>query len=107
MDFLEDLFDLGGRRRHGQGGYGHDDHQHGHDDRNYRSENPEDGHRYREPQDIAVIPCGKCGSKRAPGFKFCPECGTPAATSRKCESCGIDVLPQAKFCPSCGTKVPA
>ncbi len=50
--------------------------------------------------------CAKCGAAMAAGAKFCPECGTPAASPAaagpKCAKCGAALTAGAKFCPECG-----
>ena len=45
--------------------------------------------------------CPGCGEATAPGFAFCPRCGTrlPAV----CPACGRACDPDFAFCPHCGT----
>ncbi len=51
----------------------------------------------------AGTPCAFCSARMAPGAKFCPECGKPAAQpGTTCASCGAQVPAGAKFCPACG-----
>ena len=45
--------------------------------------------------------CPKCG-KPVSG-KFCSDCGTEVAATKKCPKCGKDVV--GKFCSDCGTNV--
>lgn len=49
--------------------------------------------------------CSNCG-ERTLGKKFCPSCGTPAATASRtfCGECGAKATPGAKFCGECGAK---
>lgn len=47
--------------------------------------------------------CSKCNNEIQNGFKFCPICGTPVPTERKCPKCGATDIPHdSKFCPDCG-----
>lgn len=49
--------------------------------------------------------CSNCG-ERTLGKKFCPSCGTPAATASRafCGECGAKATPGSKFCGECGAK---
>ncbi len=53
--------------------------------------------------------CTDCGTKNAPGGKFCSNCGTPrqAAPEGVCSNCGwkIPEGQNPKFCPECGNKL--
>jgi hypothetical protein len=55
-----------------------------------------------------TVACPNCNAHMGAGAKFCPECGTPnASTNAKpkfCTSCGGKIEPGAKFCPECGGK---
>ena len=52
--------------------------------------------------------CSKCHATIAVGAKFCPKCGTPAATptvemtGKRCPQCGADNPANAKFCKKDG-----
>lgn len=55
--------------------------------------------------------CSSCGTPLQPHQKFCPKCGTAAATppptaseTKFCISCSAKLPAAAKFCGSCGTK---
>jgi membrane protease subunit (stomatin/prohibitin family) len=59
--------------------------------------------------DPAGIVCPSCGTRNAPGMKFCIECGgkiePPAASapeSRACPGCGANLPAASKFCGECG-----
>jgi RNA polymerase subunit RPABC4/transcription elongation factor Spt4 len=101
MDFLEDLFDFGGRRgrgRHGRGqDHGQDDERGGFDRRDH------DDH---DCHDQAVA-CAKCSKQVPVSSKYCDECGSPVKANFKCASCGSRLQSEAKFCPSCGVKTVA
>jgi adenylate cyclase len=45
--------------------------------------------------------CPGCGESTAPGFAFCPRCGTRQPVV--CAACGRACDPQFAFCPHCGT----
>lgn len=55
-----------------------------------------------------TVKCTTCGKEMAKGLKFCPECGSKAASAPvandtiKCNACGAMVKSTAKFCPECG-----
>lgn len=57
-----------------------------------------------EKQKGSTTPCTKCSSPLKPDHKFCPECGTPAASTKFCQDCGKEIKISAKFCPECGSK---
>jgi hypothetical protein len=92
MDFLEDLFDLGGDRKRGKGkgrGEDYDDHDdHDHD----RKGGKED------------LTCTKCSKPVIRGAKFCPGCGAEISAQAFCAKCGAKVLQGSAFCHECGTK---
>ena len=111
MDFLEDLFELGKRKRRKSGGFfQNEDH---HDDRD--DDHDDDHDKYRPypanayPQILAnptavpaSIVCRKCSTQTLQGAKFCHGCGTAIEIVLKCESCGSKVPANAPFCPQCG-----
>jgi RNA polymerase subunit RPABC4/transcription elongation factor Spt4 len=60
------------------------------------------GNAFRHKKDTVIV-CTNCKNEVAAGYKFCPVCGQPIATEKKCVSCG-EVLPiDFLFCPHCGT----
>jgi hypothetical protein len=97
MSFFEDLFE--GRKRGHHGGHDHDNdwdrHDYGRDPltRPANSSGPQ-------------VACGGCRTPVVvlPGFRFCPYCGGPLATSSTCPGCGIVRAAGAAFCPGCGTR---
>ena len=110
MEFLEDLFELGKRKRRKSGGVfqseDHHDHNDNHDD-------DHDKHRQYPsnayPQILAnpaAVPagvvCRQCSTQTLQGAKFCHGCGTAIGIVLKCESCGSKVPANALFCPQCG-----
>ncbi|MCX6053761.1 MAG: zinc ribbon domain-containing protein [Chloroflexi bacterium] len=109
MDFLEDLFDLGDRKRKKQGGIlGQNDH---HDDHHDHDEHHDDDHRHNNPgyPPNPAMPqtglfCTRCTAQLASGAKFCHQCGAVVEVSTNCASCGSKLPPGAKFCPQCGYK---
>ena len=63
------------------------------------------------PTQEAGNSCDQCGTRLAPGAKFCPSCGsktTAAKTARErkaaktCSKCGAKLNKTAKFCANCG-----
>jgi hypothetical protein len=108
MDFLEDLFDFGGRRGRGRHGQGRShDHHHEDDDAHHGSAHHDDDDQVHPNTDNQPLICAKC-LKRAPASsKFCPECGNPFKPNFKCESCDGRLQPESKFCPACGMKTAA
>ena len=57
--------------------------------------------------------CTRCGTTFKQGARFCPKCGSPAATppvadislspqERQCPRCHAAFRPGARFCPACG-----
>jgi uncharacterized OB-fold protein len=91
MDFLEDLFDFGDRRR-GKGKGDRDDHD-DHDNH--------DNDRKRGQQDLS---CNKCSKPIMAGAKFCPACGAEISAQAFCVKCGSKLMPGSAFCQECGTK---
>lgn len=112
MDFLEDLFDFGDRKRRKQGGFfQNDDHHDHHDDHD-----DEHGHRNPYPANLysqaptnpaAFLPgimCRKCSTQTVQGAKFCHECGAAIEMNQNCASCGSKLPANALFCSQCGYK---
>lgn len=53
--------------------------------------------------------CSRCGTRSAPGAKFCPGCGAPlgpSATPAGCPQCGTPTQPGQRFCRGCGAALP-
>jgi membrane protease subunit (stomatin/prohibitin family) len=52
-----------------------------------------------------TVKCPNCGTENAAGAKFCANCGTSLATPAvaHCTNCGSELAPGAKFCANCGT----
>ena len=46
--------------------------------------------------------CTTCGAALGAGDIFCPSCGAPAPTTRRCPGCGGEVGPTSAFCGRCG-----
>ncbi len=110
MDFLEDLFELGKRKRRKSGRVFQNEDHHDHDD-----DHDDDHDKHRQypatayPQILAnptAVPtgvvCRKCSTQTLQGAKFCHGCGTSIQIILKCESCGSKVPANAPFCPQCG-----
>ncbi|MFI3267278.1 MAG: SPFH domain-containing protein [Rikenellaceae bacterium] len=53
-------------------------------------------------QSMAV--CGGCNNTIAVGLSFCPHCGRPATTEKKCPRCNTNVT-GLSFCPGCGSPI--
>ncbi len=49
--------------------------------------------------------CSKCSAELMSGAKFCPECGTPAATHTACPHCNASVPVGSTFCTDCGNPI--
>ncbi len=47
--------------------------------------------------------CPNCGAPV--NGKFCSECGSPVAVTKKCPRCGNEVKANAKFCAECGNSL--
>ena len=114
MDFLEDLFDNDRNKRRYQG-YGdrhgdnsHYGREHGHD-KGHDSHYDNDRRGYPPPsqawapQAPAAMNCQRCGCATGLGHRFCPQCGGPLSSTRRCHGCGRDLVGQERFCPGCGT----
>jgi len=50
-----------------------------------------------------ILTCSKCGKEVTAGYKFCPACGQPTATEKRCVSCSELIPIDFAFCPHCGT----
>jgi ribosomal protein L40E len=110
MDFLEDLFDFGDRKRQNrnrstENGDHHDDH---HDDDNDDRQHYATGPYPQNPTNTAAflpgIVCRKCSTQTIQGAKFCHACGTAIETALNCASCGSKLPANALFCSQCGYK---
>jgi len=104
MDFLEDLFDLGGhkRKKYGDGHYDkHNDHEH--HDEYYEDENH--NHERYESQSRQGAFCPRCSTQVMQGAKFCQNCGTTLNMASNCSKCGLKITSNASFCPECGNKL--
>ncbi|MEI7845088.1 MAG: zinc ribbon domain-containing protein [Chloroflexota bacterium] len=121
MDFLEDLFDFGDRKRRNKGGFfqngDHHDDDH-HDDHDYH---PNQGNIYPQVsmnspipgnQPFSTVPaaslpgvvCRNCSTQTVQGAKFCHGCGTAIEVIQTCASCGSKLPARALFCAQCGYK---
>jgi ribosomal protein L40E len=114
MDFLEDLFDFGNRKRQKSGGlFQNGDH---HDDNHNEHHDDDHGHQNQYPTNSfpqvptnpAAFPtgivCRKCSTSTMPGAKFCHGCGAALEMILNCASCGSKLPTNAPFCPQCGYK---
>jgi ribosomal protein L40E len=121
MDFLEDLFDFGDRKRRKNGGLfqnigGHHDDDN-HDDHDHHQQYPTNSYpqasansQFPVNQQFPANPaaslpgviCRKCSTPTMQGAKFCHGCGTAIGTLLKCASCGSQLPANAPFCPQCG-----
>ncbi len=116
MEFLEDLFDFGDRKRKKhdepfrQGN--RDDHHDDHDDDEHCHDDHHHNHPINAPQlcsaNLAVpqigLFCARCSTQLFPGAKFCHQCGTAIEAKPICASCGSNLPANAPFCPQCGYK---
>jgi hypothetical protein len=111
MDFLEDLFEFGDRKRKKQGGFfGQDDHHDHHEDDDH------DDHHQNQPASsylpnvpatalpLSGVPCPRCSSQTLAGAKFCHQCGNSLQVNPNCQSCGTKLPAGCVFCPQCGYK---
>ncbi len=114
MDFLEDLFDFGDRKRRNRGGPfqngnqpdHHDDDDHDHDEDHHRPY-PANAYPKGSPYPAAFLPgvlCPKCGRQTVQGARFCHECGAAMNMNQNCASCGSKLPGNAPYCPQCGYK---
>jgi predicted amidophosphoribosyltransferase len=55
----------------------------------------------REPVIQNRITCPNCSSLIAPGYSWCPDCGT-ALRPQPCNYCGQTLAPKDKHCQHCG-----
>lgn len=115
MDFLEELFSLGDRKRRKSGGlFQHDKHHDDDDD----DDDDHDGHNRQRQYPASAYPqpvvdpavvlssviCRKCPTQIIQGAKFCHGCGAAVETILNCASCGSKLPVNAPFCPQCGYK---
>ena len=106
MDFLEDLFGFGDKRRGGTGTFNrgndhHDGGDHddsGHHDRDGHAEGSEFTDRKSSQE------CPRCRRVALPGAKFCNDCGQALLANSRvhCLGCGLIQQAGAKYCPGCG-----
>jgi RNA polymerase subunit RPABC4/transcription elongation factor Spt4 len=112
MDFLEDLFDFGDRKRRKKGGYSNNDDHHD-DDQNHDHDDDHDSLRQYPNNSYPQVPtnpmsflpgvvCRKCSTLTVRGSKFCHECGGAITMMQNCASCGSKLPADAPFCPQCG-----
>jgi ribosomal protein L40E len=118
MDFLEDLFDFGDRKRRKNGGLfaqngdhhndeHHDDHDH---HQQYPAHQAPVNSQFAGNQQFPANPaaslsgviCRKCSTPMLHGAKFCHGCGSVIGTLLNCASCGSQLPANAPFCPQCG-----
>jgi hypothetical protein len=110
MDFLEDLFDFGDRKRRKRGGSFQNDDHHDDDqdeDRDHRNPYPTNSFSQAPTNPAAFLPgimCTKCSTQTVQGAKFCHECGVAIEMKQNCASCGSILQANALFCPQCGFK---
>ena len=121
MDFLEDLFDLGDRKRRKNGGLFHDDDHRDdhHDDHDHHQQYPTNSYpqapansqfpvnQQFQPNPAASLQgvvCRKCSTTTLQGAKFCHGCGAELKALLNCASCGSRLPANAPFCPQCGYK---
>ena len=107
MDFLEELFELGRRKRLKNDGAFHEEDHHDHDDDHHDRRHQYPTNAY--PQSSAgpaVIPsgivCRRCSTQTVQGAKFCHGCGTAIEMILNCASCGSKLPDNAPYCPQCG-----
>jgi ribosomal protein L40E len=110
MDFLEDLFDRGGRKRQNKGGFlqNEDHHNDDHDDdHDHHQQYPANSYPQAPSNPTAFQPgavCRKCSTPTVQGAKFCHVCGAANEMIPNCASCGSKLPANALFCPQCGYK---
>jgi ribosomal protein L40E len=110
MDFLEDLFDFGDRKRRAKGGLFQNGNQHDdeHDDEHdHRYPNPNSAYPQAATHGAVFLPgglCSKCSRQTVQGAKFCHECGAAVVMNTNCASCGSKLPANALFCSQCGYK---
>ena len=111
MDFLEDLFEMGNRkRRQGDGSYQNGDHHDHHDDdhdddHGLHHQHPTNPYPQTATNPAAFLPgimCPKCSTQTVQGTKFCHTCGSVIAIAQNCASCGAKLPANALFCSQCG-----
>ena len=125
MDFLEDLFGFGDRKRRNRGGIfqsgDHHDEDHHNDDHHNDHDQQYPGNSYPRvsmnsplpgiqpfsPASGAALPgaiCQKCSTQTVQGAKFCHGCGSAIDLIMNCASCGSLLPAKALFCAQCGYK---
>ena len=53
-------------------------------------------------RETIVASCPRCQVPLATNAKFCPNCGSSMANTKKCANCGATVPMSSKFCLECG-----
>lgn len=109
LDYLENLFNPGGRKRRKHDGFleqpcRHHDH---HDDDDHRRKFPDhDFQVYRSNPGMSSlgVVCIHWSTPLVSGAKFCHQCGKSMVADTNCASCGSQLLNGAAFCPHCGYK---
>jgi RNA polymerase subunit RPABC4/transcription elongation factor Spt4 len=111
MDFLEDLFDLGDRKRGSRGHHEDEHHEHDGDFQRDRDDRlwiggARQGPDNRSSGDPAILRCPACKSTVSAQAKFCERCGDPlpAPAPDACPDCGAALKAGARFCPECGRR---
>jgi ribosomal protein L40E len=111
MDFLEDLFELGNRKRRKRDGSLQNEDHHDHqdddhdDDHDHHRQYPANSFPQPSTNSAAFLPgimCLKCSTQTVQGAKFCHTCGSAIAVERNCASCGAKLPANALFCAQCG-----
>lgn len=112
MDFFEDIFDFGDRRRHNRGGNHYDGHNnHDDDDHDEHHAHGERSYSHQAPQYNTFAPvlsgtvCPSCSAPIVQGAKFCHKCGADMGASFNCPSCTTKLPPDSAFCLQCGYKM--
>lgn len=110
MDFFEDLFDLGERKRRNNNDrydkhneHGHDDEYDDHDHHGSDHHDRDRGYYENNPRQGAF--CTSCSTQASPGAKFCQNCGAVLKVALNCSSCGSGITANASFCTECGMKL--
>jgi ribosomal protein L40E len=121
MDFLEDLFDLGDRKRRNRGGIFQNGDHHDDDHHDDHEHHPNQGSTYPQVSMNSPLPgnqqfstapaasltgvvCRNCSTQTVQGAKFCHGCGTAIDIIQTCASCGSKLPARALFCAQCGYK---
>ena len=122
MDFLEDLFDFGDRKRRNRAGIFQNGDHHDDDHHNLHNQNQQyPGNAFPQGsinspfpanQQFPEIPgaslpgaiCRKCNTQTIQAAKFCHGCGSAIESILNCASCGSKLPVNALFCAQCGYK---